>query len=135
MAAPTLTLGGIVMNPYMVWQDRHVSQSVVQTVARTIGGAVVVWAKAVAKGQSITLVANEDAGWLTKAQTDAVEALSNQPGGIFTLDLNGTSFQVIFRHQDAPAFEATPFVPRLNEGDIGSVNLDYFMATIRLMTV
>jgi len=114
----------------MEWIDRHQSQKVDQAVQRTLGGGLIVYHRSLFNGQSITLAAQEDAGWLTLDQVTALEALAAQAGAVFVIDLNGTEYSVMFRHQDAPAFSAEPFVPRLNEGA-----QDYFMATIKLMVV
>jgi hypothetical protein len=64
---------------------------------------------------------------------DLVEALqvrASSPGGIYTLQLRDQVFQVMFRHHDAPAFEAKPLV-NLATPAPG----DYYLATLKLMTV
>jgi len=142
----SIKLNAIDLPINMIWSDRHTAPRVVQQVKNTIGGNVVVYSHAILTGIPITLVANQDTGWLTGAQVQALEALAYVPGGIYPLAINmdakSTIGQpdyiagyvlnqnVMFRHNDAPAFEMTPIVPRLSER-VG----DYFTGTIKLITV
>lgn len=126
----TLSIGGVILNPQMVWEDRHGSQRVAQSVVTTLGGTPVIYSQTLTAGESITLVAREDRGWLTGAQVDAVMELANQAGAVFELEVNGVARRVVFRHHEPPAFVATPFLPRLNQQ-----HTDYFTATIKLMTI
>lgn len=126
----TLILGGVPLNSQMVWTDRKVSQGVAQSVLTTLGGSPVVYSQALIRGQSITLESQDDRGWLTTDQVNAIAALADQPGAQFELQINSQVFLVIFRHQESPAFQATPLIPRLNEG----AN-DRHTATIKLMTI
>ena len=81
-------------------------------------------------GLAITLESEPNAGWLTRAQVVAVKLLADSPGGVYTLNLRGQPFQVMFRHQDPPAFEAKPLVPVANPQPG-----DFYLATLKLMTV
>lgn len=126
----SLSIGGVALNPQMVWADRHVSQSVAQTVLTTLGGTPVIFSQRLVAGEAITLSAEIDRGWLTGAQVAAVAELASQPGAVFELEVNGVIRQVVFRHHEAPAFEAKPLIARLNQQ-----HTDYFTATIKLMTI
>jgi len=126
----TLTLGGVALNAQMVWEDRYQSQRVAQTVLTTLGGMPVTFSQALQAGESITLVAREDRGWLKGDAVAAIAQLADQAGGVFELRVNDVVRQVVFRHHEPPAFSATPLVPRFNQ----KLN-DYFTGTIKLMTV
>ena len=67
---------------------------------------------------------------VTRAQIEALALRAASPGGVYSLTLRGDSRQVMFRHQDAPAFEARPLVPVANP-QAG----DFYLATLKLMTV
>jgi len=125
-----ITLDGLVLPTGLRWSDEFASVSVAQTVRRTLDGSVVVFYSAVRTGLPITLESEPDAGWLTRAQVEAVALRAASPGGVYTLQLRGQTFSVLFRHQDAPAFEAKPLVnlaePRSS---------DFYLATLKLMTV
>ena len=125
-----ITLDGLVLPTGLRWSDEFASVSVAQTVRRTLDGSVVVFYSAVRTGLPITLESEPDAGWLTRAQVEAVALRAASPGGVYTLQLRGQTFPVLFRHQDAPAFEAKPLVnlaePRSS---------DFYLATLKLMTV
>jgi len=114
----------------MVWEDRFRSQKVAQSVIITLGGTPVTYSQQLVAGESITLVASRDRGWMTGAMVEQIAALAGEPGGVFELEINGVVRQVVFRHHEPPAFAADPFVPRFNQQ-----LTDYFTATIKLMTV
>ena len=61
---------------------------------------------------------------------EAIALRAASPGGLYTLTLRGQTWQVMFRHHDAPAFEARPLVSVANP-QAG----DFYLATLKLMTV
>lgn len=126
----TLTLGGVVLNPSMVIEDRYRSSGVAQSVRRTVGGALKVFVSSLQKGAEITLRGTEDAGWIDKATSDLLLEMAEQPGGIYQLSVAGVVYTVVFRHQDAPAYQATPLIPRTGQQDS-----DKFICTIKLLTI
>jgi hypothetical protein len=113
----------------LVWTDEFAS-SVAQSTKRTLDGGLVVFHTALTGGRPITLASREDTGWLTRAQVEALDLLARSPGGIYILTLRGQAYQVMFRHQEAPAFEAAPLWPLVNPQPG-----DFYLATIKLMTV
>lgn len=124
----TVTLEGVSLNPNLVWDDEHAWSPVAQSVRPTLDGGLAVFHATLAAGRPITLKSTQDTGWLTKTQVDAIAALADTPGGVFTLDIRGVARQVMFRHQDAPAFEAAPLIPRPNPA-----STDWYLATLKLM--
>ncbi len=114
----------------LVWTDEFAAQAVAQTVRRTLDGSVVVFYGQHSGGLPITLESEPDAGWLTRAQVEALSLLANSPGGTFTLELRGQVFQILFRHHEPPAFEAKPLFNLANPQPG-----DFYLATLKLMTV
>ncbi len=114
----------------LVWTDEFAAQTVAQTVRRTLDGSVVVFYGQHSGGLPITLESEPDAGWLTRTQVEALKLRADSPGGVFTLELRGQVFQVMFRHHEPPAFDAKPLVA-LAHPQPG----DFYLATLKLMTV
>lgn len=133
----TLNLGGTDLNPNMIWTDRYNFQDVTQTTTRTLSGQHVTFVQGTSKGRPITLVANEETGWLTLSQINAIQALANVAGAVLTLQIDVETFQVQFRHEDSPAFEAAQLVDGLvpTDGIFGDNSITYFTATIKLTEV
>lgn len=121
---------GIDLPAGLVWSDEFSSAPVSQNVRRTLDGSMVVFFGTQRQGLSITLESLPDQGWLTRAQVASVKQRADSPGGVYLLTLRGQSLPVMFRHHEAPAFEATPLIPLANPG-AG----DFYLATLKLMTV
>ena len=125
-----IRLDGLLLPDGLVWTDEFATQQVSQTVRRTLDGSVVVFYGELRAGLPITLESEPDAGWLTRAQIEALALRASSPGGVYTLSLRDQTWTVMFRHQDAPAFEAKPLVSVANP-QAG----DFYIATLKLMTV
>lgn len=125
-----ITLNGVALSGSLQWTDRHSFSGVAQENKRTLGGNSVIYSKKLIAGRPVTLVATEETGWITKTMLDALEAMADTLGVVYTLDLHGTILSVVFRHEDAPALEFVPLQPR-------SIPLggDYYAGTIKLITV
>jgi len=144
--ANTINLSGVDLPINLMWTDRHSAPRVRQQVKQTIGGSIVVYSIPIVIGLPITLVADKDTGWMTGQQVQSLENLAFQAGATFVLTLTmdpvgtfgqsgyiagyTTTQNVMFRHNDAPALDIAPIVPRLNE-EVG----DYYTGTIKLITV
>jgi hypothetical protein len=125
-----IRLDTVLLPDGLVWSDEFAAQTVAQTVRRALDGSLVVFYGQHSGGLTITLESEPDAGWLTRAQVEALKLRADSPGGIFTLELRGQVFQVMFRHHEPPAFEAKPLVA-LAHPQPG----DFYLATLKLMTV
>jgi hypothetical protein len=125
-----ITLGGITLPSGMIWQDEFQQDLVAQTSVRTLAGTLRVREQQLSNGRNITLAAIEDQGWMTRAQVEAVQALTLEAGNTYTLVIGVQTFTVKFRHSEPPAFEATPLIYRTTQ-----VSTDYFTGTIKLLTV
>jgi len=125
-----ITLDSVVLPAGLVWTDEFANQNVAQTAKRTLDGSLVVFYAGLQSGMPITLASEVDAGWLTREQVEALQLRAMSPGGVFPLSLRGQNRLVIFRHHEAPAFEAKPLV-NLALPQPG----DFYLATLKLMTV
>lgn len=125
-----ITLDGIELPMGLLWSDEFGASKVAQTVKRTLDGSIVVFYGEMRAGLPITLESESDAGWMTRSQVEALALRSASPGGVYTLTLRGQTLSVMFRHHDAPAFDARALVPRALP-QLG----DFYLATLKLMTV
>lgn len=125
-----IVLDGLVLPADLLWSDEFTAGAVAQSTQRALDGSLVVFYGELRAGLPITLESQPDAGWLTRTQVEAIALRAASPGGLYTLNLRGQTWQVMFRHHDAPAFEAKPLVPVANP-QAG----DFYLATIKLMTV
>lgn len=128
----SIVLGGITLNPDMIWREQFIAQSVAQSMKRTLGGAPVIFSGPLEKGAPITLVSTEFngslIGVLKKSVVDSVLALAAVVGGQYVLTYNGTNYSVLFNHPDA-----VNMVPLLAKTSY-SAN-DLMRGEIRLLTV
>lgn len=124
------TIGGVSINPSMEWTDQFSSQVVEQTTRRTLTGKLVIYSASLQKGQKVTLVSTEEYGWLTRAQADALLALAEIPGVIYSMVRNGETYNVVFRHDEPPAIDLRPLIPRMS-----MESTDYLVGTIKLLIV
>jgi hypothetical protein len=125
-----ITLGGVTLSKHMVWTDEDTYQMVASTFKRTLAGNIVVRDQQLSLGRPITLAAEEDQGWLTKEQVDAVRALANVAGAQYALVIGTQNFVVKFRNHEPPSFIANALIPRTD-----APVTDYYTCTIKLMTV
>ena len=125
-----IVLGSVNLSDHMIWEDEFTYDQVAQTAKRTLGGAQIVVSQQLFEGRPITLVASEQQGWLTKQQVQDVKALADSAGAVLSLTIGPQSFQVMFRHQDAPSFLADPLDQIGAQAPAG-----YYTAVIKLMTI
>lgn len=128
--AAELELAGVALSTSMRWVEQNQPLDVVQNTRATLGGGVVVHAGDVVAGQPITLQSSDEAGLLLYPVVQELTALANEPGATYVLTINGVDYNVMFRNDDKPSFEADPLVPRLEP-----MEDDYFRCTIKLMRV
>ena len=142
-----IRLGGVELNPSMNWADRFQSYQVAQSVNRTVGGRAIVFATPLRAGRKITLESTQDSGWI---QADVLEILMGMAaivGATFLLEIGSEllsgevlpvgappvkleTYTVIFRHNEPPAIEINPHVPRPTHEAT-----DTFFGKIKLLTI
>jgi hypothetical protein len=127
-----ITLGNVVLDPNLGWQERYSSSEVGQSVRTTLGGRVVIQAAALQGGNNITLSASEDSGWLTKTMADELRVMSRDPGRVLYLTFHSdlVNVPVVFRHHEAPALDLRALQPKTTP-----LPEDYFIGTIKLMRI
>ena len=112
------------------WSD-YTWSPVAQTSDYTLTGAVIVQLGTAQAGRPITLEpADDSSAWALKPIVDQIEAWAAVAGKQLTLVYMGTSYVVIFRHQDAPAVLAEPVV-FFDDPD----STDYYRLTLKMMGV
>lgn len=117
-------LGNITLPIGMVWSDKYHWPPVGQSVERTLDGGQVVFVAALDKVRNITLI-TADTAWLSQETVEAIYDAASQAGAVFILEWDNESIQVMFRHQEPPAFEVTPIW----------TFADKFTCNIKLMSV
>lgn len=125
-----IKLDTLILPDGLVWEDEFAAPPVAQNLRRTLDGGLVVFYGELRAGLPVTLASEPDAGWLTRAQVEALALLAASPGGVWPLILRDRTFQVMFRHQEPPAFEARPLVNLATPQPS-----DFYLATLKLMTV
>lgn len=111
------------------WLDEYDWHPVVQSSQFTTTGAMLVETAVKQAGQLITLMADEDRAWMTRAQCDQLKAWANLPGITLTLALKGVNYNVMFDHEKT-GFEAHPvmFFEDMQSDDV-------YVATMRFIAV
>jgi len=138
MTQPAITLTAnaipLSLDPDLQWRDEFEWFSVIQTVERSLTGALIIDLGTRVKGRPITLAPPDDnSAWMPRATLTQLQSWEADPALTMTLDLRGTAYTVAFRRHDGPPIEATPveFVADPLPGSFG----DWFLVTIRLIEV
>ncbi len=112
----TLTRGQTVITlpDDLLRTDAHGWSPVRQSVDYTLDGALWIDVSVAQAGEPITLAGGQSGelywGAMTRAQYAQLRALADAPGQACTLSYLGSTYQVIWRHQDAPALDATDVI-------------------------
>ncbi|WP_275100151.1 hypothetical protein [Sedimenticola hydrogenitrophicus] len=112
------------------WPDEYTWQSVVQDAGYTLTGALVVETATKQAGRPITLVGADDRAWVTRADLEQLRTWADIPGQELTLTLRGTSYTVLFRHQDT-AIDAVEQILFVEDPAAGT----YYSLTLRFMEI
>lgn len=94
-----ITLDAVDLSNDLVWADRYTWTPVVQSTSTAIDGSLIVEAGAKIKGRKISLVGENNVGWMRRTDIEALYAKSIQPGLQMTLTFKGTAMTVIFDHE------------------------------------
>lgn len=96
------------------WSDRYGWAAVGQTMTRGLTGKPIIQAAQLVAGRPITLEGSTTRAWVPRTTVDALQAWADFSGKALALSIYGQSFDVLFRHHDAPAFTARPVADRAN---------------------
>ena len=95
------------------WQDEFAWTPVEQSTDFSLVGNLVVQEGSRQDGRPITLFGGREAAWITRADLQQLQALASVPEQQLTLDLWGTTYNVIFRR---PALGVEPIYRQTNPG-------------------
>ena len=82
----------------LFWQDEFEWSPVAQAVEYSTNGALLVDIAVRQAGRSITLGGEGNSAWITRQDLQSLSNWAKLPGQVFTLDLRGQTFEVIFDH-------------------------------------
>ncbi len=111
----------------LIWVDEFMWQPVSGSADRALDGSEITNSAALNGGRPITL---ESGAGLKRLDVDALQALASQANGSFLLVLRDIPYQVRFRHEEVPAFSASPVFPLARPAPT-----DYYTVTIKLKTL
>lgn len=130
----TLTVGttSVALPEDLYWSDETTWSPVVQSVDRSLTGALLVQTALRQAGRPVTLAPPEEArsSWLSRSSLEQLQVWLGQPGQVMLLTLRGVVRSVVWRHQDGSALEARPVQ---HYSDVQPD--DVYTATLRLMEI
>ena len=133
----TTTIGGIVLDRDMIFEDEYKFSNVRSEVTPTLGGGVVIQEfQAYERGRMITLVSTDSQGMQEKSTVESLKTLSNFAGYTYNLSIasNGKTFTRTVRFANEVQGGAVQFQPFQDRGGIHSDNIPY-KGQIYLMVV
>lgn len=125
-----MIIDGITLDHDLYWEDEYQWQPLVTVAERCIDGGLVAQSRPQYFGRPITLGGDQNYGWQKKSTVNLLLASHSQLGRSFSVTINGVSFTVRWRTEDAPACEFNP-VTRAYEP---SADFWYY-GTIKLITI
>jgi len=141
----SIQLDGLALPSDLVWTDQRSIALGRATLVTSLAGSSTLFTAPPPSARAITLVAQDDSGWLSRTQAEALLTLAQDLGRIMTLRLGARApLQVVFDHRDGPAVELSPVCPRgagwddLEQhlgGDPDDPGEEPFVGTIRLLTI
>jgi hypothetical protein len=124
-----ITLGGVTLSNDMYLEPAHNWVGVVASVERSVGGGLIIWENSIEGGEPLDLVSTENMGWMTYATFMEIKALAAVARAPYSLVYRTETFTVRFRHEDAPALEVSPIIPRK---EMTNDAYSYFYGKIKL---
>lgn len=99
------TLDGVALPVGGRWLDEHQWQSVGQTALRSLSGGYHVYSVGLSAGRPITLEFTLPYSWIYAAKLATIKAQAATAGNQIQLVWGGTTYDVMYRHDDAPAVD------------------------------
>lgn len=90
--------------------DEHDWSPVHQAVTPTLTGALWIDVSSMQAGEPITLAGGQDYGLITRAEFAQLRALADVAGKVCSLTLRGSTYSVMWRHEDSPALSARDWI-------------------------
>lgn len=114
-----------------LWTDRHRYSDLDTEVITAVDGSEILQIHNRERHYPITLQSTKETGWIRGLTVTALRELSAVGGAYYTLTLNGTSYTVRFRNEQAGgAIQMETLYPHSKPGDD-----DWYIGTIYLMCV
>lgn len=124
-----ILLAGIQLPNELTWSDRYAWSPIAQQVKTTLGGLTIPYSGRLLNGRPITLVAEDNMGWISESIKNDLELLAEDMNGPMPLIIHSFfSGNVIFRHNDPPALDLHYLVN-------GSEPSEWLAGTIKLLTI
>lgn len=114
-------IGSIVLPDTLSMEEAYGNPLVVASVDLTIAGTPIIHEQSIL-GRSITLVGDEDRGWIDFSILQDLIAIASVVNAQYTLLFEGQSFNIRFRHEDSPVISAEPIVARPNHAATDQFN-------------
>lgn len=132
----TLTAAGVTLelDPDLQWVEQYSWSPVVQSLAHSVSGALIIDEAVKLAGRPVTLQPpDENAAWMPLAAVSQLLAWSAQPELLLHLSIRGVTLDVMFRRTDGEPVEARQrtFVSNPLPGSFG----DDYLVTLRLIEI
>lgn len=124
-----ISVGGLVLNPSMLWLEQGQSKLIISKMFSTLGGRAKVMKRTLLTGQKVTLQAVQDQGWLTWYQVRMLLQMEKE-GGIYSLVIGDYTPKIALFGDSQPAVDFTLKVQRPFPEDS-----DFCTGTLRMITV
>lgn len=106
-----ITLDTLALPDDVLWSDELEWSAGEAAAKRTLQGRLVVQAAAAPENSGRPITLGNEHAWISRLDLKLLQQWIDAPGKQMTLTLHdGRSFEVLFRHWDAPVLEATPVV-------------------------
>lgn len=106
-----ISIGGLELNPSMIWVERGESYGLVQRRVDLLGGRTKFLQRKLLTGRPITLLALEDQGWLDYSMVDTLIVMSMEPVA-YPLIIGSYYTDIVFDSSKAKAVAFKALVQR-----------------------
>ena len=118
----------------LFWQDEFEWSPVSQSVEYSTNGALLVDIAVRQAGRTITLSGESNSAGITRQDLQTLSSWEKLPGQVFTLDLRGQSFEVIFDHGSEVQTKAIAQTALVRFSDITSTDF-YCNLVLRFLEI
>jgi hypothetical protein len=111
-----ITLAGITLPPYLLWEDEFSWSPVEQETGYSVTGSLLLDISTKLAGRPVTLVGTEHLGWILRAQLLELQTLADTPA-IRELNYHERIFSTRFRYDNGAPVTAEKIIPRIPPRD------------------
>jgi hypothetical protein len=124
-----ITLGNLTFTNKLYFDNEIEWTGIAESAEMTLGGGIVIYGGEVS-GRPIDLIGEEIRGWIKYSELKMLREMASESEATYSLNYDGDTYTVRFRHEDSPVLEMTPIIRRVKYK-----NDDWFYGTIKLMEV